>query len=109
MATSQLTPEQLTKLRRALLKKGAELNEKLTKLLAGQQIHVEDLLNAKPGETPIEKLRRYLNHVDAQIKDIAAGAKSYGRCVVCGKPLSLAELEALPWADTCRGCAPEHP
>jgi len=29
---------------------------------------------------------------------------NYGVCAACGKPISRARLEALPWADCCRAC-----
>jgi hypothetical protein len=98
------TDEQIQVLRRHLLKKGAEINAELTGLLNGQKVSVEALLGAgKPGESPIERLRRFLALVDGRIQAIRAG--SYGRCITCGDGLPFAELEQIPWIDTCQSCA----
>jgi RNA polymerase-binding transcription factor DksA len=92
----------LVKQKRALLAKGRELAELLSALLAGKKVRVEDLISGTPGETPEEKLRRYLALVDGKITAIAAGA--YGRCDKCGNPIPDVELEQLPWAESCRAC-----
>jgi RNA polymerase-binding transcription factor DksA len=98
------TPEQVQVLRRRLLKKGAEINEKLTALLANQKVDLDALLgHGKPGETPIERLRRFLALVDGAIQSIRRG--SYGRCLSCGDGLPFPDLEQVPWIDTCRACA----
>jgi RNA polymerase-binding transcription factor DksA len=98
------TPEQVQVLRRRLLKKGAEINEKLTALLANQTVDLDSLLGrGKPGETPIERLRRFLGLVDGAIQSIRRG--SYGRCITCGDGLPFVDLEQVPWIDTCRACA----
>jgi len=97
------TPEQIQILRRHLLKKGAELNAKLVELLSGKQVDVDALLGrTKPGESKEERLRRFLALVDGRIQAIRAG--SYGRCVTCGDGLPFADLEQIPWIDTCRAC-----
>ena len=98
-----MTTDELAPLRRALLKKGAELADILAGLLAGKQVTIAELLAPKPGETPIEKVRRYLDGVDRKIKAIDDG--SYGSCDGCGAALPFAELQALPWMDRCRACA----
>jgi RNA polymerase-binding transcription factor DksA len=99
-----LTPEQLERCRKLLLKKGAEVNEKLTRLLANEKVDIDRLLGkGKPGETPIERLRRFLNLIDENIKKIRAG--SYGKCVSCGADLPFEHLEQIPWIDTCTSCS----
>jgi len=98
-----LTPEQLHRCKRLLLKKGSEINEKLTALMSNQKPSMYDLIDAKPGETPIERLRRFMKLVDDNLKRIAAGA--YGKCVGCGANLPFAQLEQVPWIDTCPSCA----
>ncbi|WP_028050703.1 TraR/DksA C4-type zinc finger protein [Cellulomonas sp. URHD0024] len=40
--------------------------------------------------------------IDAALRRIASG--SYGVCVVCGRPIPEARLEALPTASTCVTC-----
>src|SRR5262249_21993628 len=100
-----LTAEQIQILKRRLLKKGAEVNEKLTQLLNGQRRDLEALTGPrKPGETPIERLRRFLALVDGRIQAIRAG-RPYGRCEKCDAPLPFAHLEQVPWIDTCEACA----
>jgi DnaK suppressor protein len=104
VATSdQLTPEQLATLKRHLLRKGRDLAEKLSEMMAGKQVRIEDIFEPKVGETPIERLRRYLDLVDSKIKAINAG--TYGSCFLCNQPLSYAELEQMPWAQYCVACA----
>ncbi|MSP62981.1 MAG: hypothetical protein EXR72_22125 [Myxococcales bacterium] len=98
------TPVEIQRLKKQLLKKGAEINSKLTALLNGQQVNVEGLLGGgKPGQTPIERLRRFMAIVDASLRAIRAG--TYGRCVGCGAGLPYVELEQVPWIDTCPTCA----
>jgi RNA polymerase-binding transcription factor DksA len=100
------TVDEVALLRRQLLKKGAEINEKLTRLLSGQKVDVEALLSGgkkKPGADPIERLRHFLALVDGRIKAIAAGR--YGRCESCGEGLPFEHLQQIPWIDTCQACA----
>jgi hypothetical protein len=97
-----LTTEQVQSLKRKLLKKGAEINEKLVGLMNGLDPRV-DWPPSKPGETKIERLRRFLNLVDGEIQRIRAG--TYGVCATCGKPLPFVQLDEVPWIDTCQACA----
>jgi len=95
---------QIQHLKKLLLKKGAEINDKLVRLLNGEQINLSALLGqGKPGEKPIERLRRFMKIVDDQIARIRQGV--YGTCVVCGDELPYAHLEQVPWIDTCEACA----
>jgi len=98
-----LTAVELQDLKKLLLKKGAEINEKLTRLLNNQTVSAEDLLQARPGETQIERLRRFLGLVDGQIQRIRAG--TYGKCESCGAELPYVQLHEVPWIDTCQACA----
>ena|ERR1041385_5179584 len=98
-----MTAAELESLRRALLRKGSDLAEKLAALMAGKHVQVDALGPTKPGETPIEKLRRYLALVDSKIKAIAAG--TYGHCDRCHAEIPYVELEQMPWADRCTACA----
>ena len=105
MTTPPLSPEQLQLLKRRLLKKGSELAERLSELLAGKQVRLEELLprGGKPGETPIERLRRFMAIIDGALGRVRAG--TYGRCEQCQAPLPFAHLEQVPWIDTCQACA----
>lgn len=98
-----LTPDDTERLRKKLLAKGQELATKLSQLLEGHSPSGLDQLLAEPGETAEEKVRRYLAVIQARIAAIRDG--SYGICERCGVELSLAELDEMPWADGCRGCA----
>jgi RNA polymerase-binding transcription factor DksA len=103
IAPALFTEEELARLRRRLLAKGRELAEILAELMAGQSPGAADLLDAEPGETKIEKVRRYLDLVDRAIKRVPAG--KYGTCIECGRPLPRALLSEIPWTERCPGCA----
>jgi RNA polymerase-binding transcription factor DksA len=98
-----LTAEELAGLRRRLLVKGRELAEQLAALMAGLTPKATDLLEARPGETPIERTRRYLDLVDGRIKAITAGR--YGTCSGCHAPIPYVRLAEVPWMDLCTSCA----
>ena len=99
--------EEIRHLKKLLLRKGAEINERLTRLLAGQHVTLESILSPKPGETPLERLRRFMALVDGSLQAIRAG--SYGRCQRCGDGLPYAHLEQIPWIDTCQKCGAMEP
>jgi RNA polymerase-binding transcription factor DksA len=94
----------LTRLRRAIMKRGQALADILAELLAGKdKTRSLDLLNAgKPGLRPEERARMALDQVEARRKLIDAGDDRYGRCDVCGEDLGLVALGEMPWADRCR-------
>jgi RNA polymerase-binding transcription factor DksA len=102
--TAPPTDQQIARLRRQLLKKGAEINEKLVALLNGKQINIMEPL--KPGETKEERLRRFLKLIDDQL--VAIRNKTYGKCVRCGDGLPFVHLEQIPWIDTCQVCAADQ-
>ena len=97
-----LTPDEVAGLRRQLLLKGRDLAEQLAALMAGLSPSATDLLDARPGETPIERTRRYCDLVDARIKAIAAGR--YGRCTSCDASIPYVQLAEVPWMDLCTDC-----
>jgi hypothetical protein len=108
MTHAAISPEEVQRCKRLLLKKGSEINEKLTRLLNNQQVSIEGLMGGgKPGETPIERLRRFMKLIDDNLKRIRDG--SYGKCVTCGDALPFAHLEQVPWIDTCQKCAAIDP
>lgn len=47
--------------------------------------------------------KQEIEAIDAALVRIATG--SYGRCQVCGEPIGLARLQALPQASMCLSCA----
>ena len=99
-----LTEDERRGLKRKLLKKGQELASMLADVLAGKAPAGLASLAGKPGERPEEKLRRYLNVIQSRVDAINAGG-AYGNCEPCGAEIPFAELDELPWADTCRACA----
>lgn len=102
--SASLTAEQRQVLRRALLRKGAEINAKLTDVLAGKQVSLDaQLLGGEPGERAEERLRRFLDRVNVCLRGLERGG--YGRCERCAAPLAFTQLEQVPWADTCLRCA----
>lgn len=103
MSVPALTPEEVAELKRALLKKGSEINAKLVDIMNGKKVSFESLFRSKPGETLEERLRRFLGLVDAQIQRVRAG--TYGTCQSCGANLPVRELREVPWIDTCQSCA----
>jgi hypothetical protein len=96
--------EEIKRLKRQLLKKGAEINDQLVALLNGKQFSFD--LPLKPGETKEEKLRRFLALVDSRLVAIRNG--SYGKCETCGDGLPFVHLEQIPWIDTCQPCAAKN-
>jgi hypothetical protein len=99
-----LTTLERDRLLRRLLAKGSEVSEALTRILAGEKLDLERLLGGgEPGETPAERLRRFLDLLDERIQ--AARHGRYGFCDQCGSALPFAELDAVPWQRTCRRCA----
>lgn len=51
----------------------------------------------------LDGTRRELDAIDRAEARIRTGG--YGRCLVCGRPIAEARLEAVPAAETCIGCA----
>lgn len=90
--------------RRKLLDKLGDVSGRIERLLAGQTITLSDVplpQEADPGETPLERLRRFKGVLQATLDGLARGGTP--RCVKCGRPIPDAALDELPWADSC-GC-----
>ena len=68
-------------------------------------IELAALLAGKPGMTPEEKLRAYLNHIESRRHLLVSADDRYGSCDLCGKELADSELDEMAWADRCRACA----
>jgi RNA polymerase-binding protein DksA len=50
-----------------------------------------------------EAERAAVNRIDAALERMERG--TYGECIVCGAPIELDRLEAIPETDRCGGCA----
>jgi len=65
-------------------------------------------VTAERGEAErlAQELREALDEVDAAIQRLADG--TYGNCEVCGKPIGVPRLEAMPAARLCIVDAAKH-
>jgi RNA polymerase-binding transcription factor DksA len=102
LCVMRFVPEQVTRWRREMMRRGQSLATLLSEVLAGKQPPaLAALLEGKPGARPEEVLRRALDQVEGRRKLLDAGDDRYGRCDVCGVDLGAAALDELPWADRC--------
>lgn len=62
-------------------------------------------VTAERGETDVlvAELRGALHDIERALERVEAG--TYGVCGRCGKPISVARLEAMPATTTCITCA----
>ncbi len=97
------------KLRRDLARKGMEVNEKLTRMLAAQNATLTTMKlpsEEEPGLKPHEKLRRYLDQIVRAQKRLGTGA--WGACMHCAAELAEAALDDAPWLELCAKCAADE-
>jgi len=101
-----LSPADRERLATAIARKAWDLNQKLTELLAKQDVDLSTLDlpgEQAAGETPIERLRRYFDAVvEAQKR---SRTEEFGLCVDCGEPIPLDALNEMPWRLRCVACA----
>ncbi len=103
-----MTLERKERYRKKLLAKGQDIALLLAAVLAGKDktsalAALPDL--GKPGMRPEEKLRAYLDLIEATRHLLLADGDEFGRCIGCGERLSELELDEMPWAQRCRACA----
>lgn len=99
-------PTDHDRMRAELARKGMEVNEKLTRLLAGQDTTMATVKlpqEQKPGEKPVEKLRRFLDQIIRAQRRL--GTQAWGRCATCGVDLPSQALADAPWVEQCATCA----
>lgn len=99
----ELSQEDLETLRKKVVKKMGDVSKTLEKVLAGQDVRLEDL--PLPGEpdpewTKIQRLRHYLKLLKGARDRIFDG--SIGFCLVGGEPIPKLQLMEMPWAETCQ-------
>src|ERR1700730_5539613 len=58
-----------------------------------------DVLETQKEQSLVGNAQALLKEVQDALKRIDNG--TYGRCIVCGKPIPEKRLEALPWAARC--------
>ncbi|MCG8422616.1 MAG: hypothetical protein MJE77_32270 [Proteobacteria bacterium] len=97
--------------RAGILRKGKQIAEALADVLAGKErrIQLRELpaSGQKPGMRLEERLRAYLDHVEACRALLDASDDRFGRCRRCGVDLGELALAEMPWADRCPDCAAE--
>jgi RNA polymerase-binding protein DksA len=54
------------------------------------------------GQQLRQREELHLGLIESALRRIDAGG--FGVCQVCGKPIALERLEALPWAQDCLDC-----
>ncbi|MCA9521432.1 MAG: hypothetical protein KC609_10690 [Myxococcales bacterium] len=94
----ELNESEIAELRSQVSKKGMELNEKLTKLLAGKEIEIGDLDGLSiptEKEDKRKKLKLYLDQVSFVLRRYNDG--TFGHCLVTGRPIPRAILLESPW------------
>lgn len=104
-STAAHTPEQEQRWRRDLMRKGMDVNAKLTELLGKQNatLATMDLPGeGKPGEKPVERLQRFLRQISAAQKRL--GTPQWGKCQSCGVVFAHGALDDTPWIEDCGDC-----
>jgi len=89
----------------AINRKGWDVAQKLIELKANQDITLEelaDLHGGEPGATPEERLRQFLDQINAARARLLAN--EYGFCLDCEEPLPDAVLDETPWVERCSVC-----
>ncbi len=67
---------------------------------------VLDKAAAKADEAVQNRLRQSESHLLRAIEEALGriNKDSFGRCQICGEPISKVRLEAVPWTSVCREC-----
>ncbi len=96
------------RLRAELLRRGQLVATQLAALMAGKSPDLSafpGLLAGSPRQRLEDRLRAYLQLLNAQRVKLESGDASYGCCEQCGVALPLVVLEEMPWAQQCQSCA----
>lgn len=103
MTIERFQSETLARMRSLLMRKGREIATVLAEVLAGGDAGEARRLVGppKPGETPAEALRRYLDLIEGRRQLIDDDDDRFGRCDACGVDLGQLQLLEMPWADRC--------
>lgn len=105
---ASLRPSDKDRYARLLLDKGAEVAAKLADLLAGKDVRLSEVQGVKglgDRHKLEDRLRAFLDHLAARRALLASGDPAFGQCAECGEPMTVAELDEMPWATHCPRCA----
>lgn len=100
------TPREKQQFRTLLMAEGQKTADRLARLLAGEDLRLEDMQGLdlqNKGEPPKVRLRRFLDHLTATLRTV--DNDEFGRCSRCTHYIPATELGQMPWADTCLQCA----
>lgn len=102
-----LTDESRARLSAAIAKKAWDLYELLSRAMAKEDVDLPTIEvpgdgKARPGESKVERLRRYFDAVSAAQR--RSRTDEFGICEACGGPIPLVELEERPWRLRCQAC-----
>ncbi|MCB9788563.1 MAG: hypothetical protein H6744_17945 [Deltaproteobacteria bacterium] len=100
-----MDPDRRDLLLRRINAKGLEVATKLSELLAGKDVRLDDFEltgDEDPRVAKEERLRAYLALVNRARARVLDG--TIGTCVSCGTALSAAAVDETPWLLRCDGC-----
>jgi len=108
--------EQLRTIRDRLLARGAELNERLSRVDADLRRESVPLPCDAPDAAIVmendeilraldESARAELGQIERALERLEDG--TYGVCARCGKKIDAERLRIVPYAIACRRCAPD--
>lgn len=92
--------------RRRVLDTLGVVSDRMARMLADQNLTLADIplpQDAEPGETPLERLRRFKSLLQETLNALNRGDDPV--CRACGGPIPEAALDAMPWASSCGRCA----
>lgn len=91
--------------RRLVLDTLGVVSERMAKLLADQDLTLADIplpQDAEPGETPLDRLRRFKALLQETLAALNRGEDA--TCRACGGPIPDPALDVMPWASSCGRC-----
>ena len=106
---SRFTKADRKRYRRELMRKGWDVNQKLTAVLAGKNVTMSTTKmphEMKPGLKPEEKLRLWLDQIVRAQNRLQT--PEFGACVECGEAFPKGALDDVPWLETCADCLAEE-
>lgn len=92
--------------REALWREVASEEERLAALAEDRESELEERAQEEIAARILDRLdergKREIEAIDAALRRMREG--SYGKCSSCGKPISVARLQAVPEASLCADC-----